>query len=150
MNIKPVHQTLFGTNNGPNDNIGNCFPACIASILHMPLKEVPHFYQLYQGNSSEDIWWKIVEWLQIRDISIIAWDWDGFSKNIRRIYKGSVCILTGKSPRFPDNYHAVVGYIDDQLNHHIIHDPHPDGTGFIGEPTMVEFLFNLPIMDVPK
>ena len=35
--MKPVYQTIFGKTNG------NCFAACIASILEMDLEDVPHF-----------------------------------------------------------------------------------------------------------
>lgn len=35
--LKPVYQTIFGKTNG------NCFAACIASILEMDLEDVPHF-----------------------------------------------------------------------------------------------------------
>ena len=35
--MKPVDQTLFG------EGRGNCLPACIASVLELPLEAVPHF-----------------------------------------------------------------------------------------------------------
>lgn len=35
--MKPVNQTLFG------NGTGNCFAACVASILELPIEEVPNF-----------------------------------------------------------------------------------------------------------
>lgn len=35
--MKPVCQTIFGTGRG------NCFAACVASILELPIEEVPNF-----------------------------------------------------------------------------------------------------------
>jgi hypothetical protein len=35
--VKPVDQTTFGAPGG------NCFSACVASLLEIPLSEVPYF-----------------------------------------------------------------------------------------------------------
>jgi hypothetical protein len=35
--VKKVDQTIFGTGKG------NCFAACVASILELPIEEVPNF-----------------------------------------------------------------------------------------------------------
>lgn len=39
--MTPVEQTLFG---GPEAEVpGNCLTACVASVLELPLGDVPHF-----------------------------------------------------------------------------------------------------------
>ena len=42
--MKPVDQTIFGGYvEGQTHPVGNCFQACIASLLNMDLDQVPHF-----------------------------------------------------------------------------------------------------------
>jgi hypothetical protein len=42
--MKPVNQTIHTLN-------GNCFQACVASVLELPLEKVPHFWE----NPTEDL-----------------------------------------------------------------------------------------------
>lgn len=101
----PVDQTSFGVPNG------NCFSACIASILHMPIADVPSFCK------HEDWWERLTAWLQPHGYypTIIRhnpeWTPQGFH------------VLSGKSPR-GDFQHSVVA-----LGPDIIHDPHPSRLG---------------------
>lgn len=39
--MRPVDQTKFGGETAPPDEHGNCFAACIASLLEVPLDAVP-------------------------------------------------------------------------------------------------------------
>ena len=49
--MKPVDQTIL---TAPG---GNCFAACVASILELPLADVPNF-------CSEERWWNALQiWL---------------------------------------------------------------------------------------
>lgn len=41
--MRPVDQTLFGV------GVGNCFPACVATITGIPLADIPNFCELYPG-----------------------------------------------------------------------------------------------------
>ncbi len=47
--MKPVFQTTYGKPEG------NCFPACIASVLEMELEDVPHFCKLYPRQWPEEL-----------------------------------------------------------------------------------------------
>lgn len=47
--MKPVFQTTYGKEEG------NCFPACIASVLEMDLKDVPHFCKVYKSYWQEEL-----------------------------------------------------------------------------------------------
>lgn len=104
--VKPVEQTRFGTK-------GNCLAACIASILEVPLNEVPEC----DGGAIGAV---LMKWLAARNLFLVrvpiqsrredgsAWAFFfGYS------------ILIAKSPR--EGSHAVV--VKDGK---IAHDPHPD------------------------
>ncbi len=103
----PVDQTTFGVPDG------NCFSACVASLLEMPIDQVPHFM-------SADSWLDaLAEWLlplglypvffRVATCSEDQWRPQGFY------------ILGGESARGP---HAVVA-----RGHKVVHDPHPSRVG---------------------
>jgi hypothetical protein len=105
-----VVQTRTGEN-------GNCFAACLASILEVPLHVVPEF-------GGDDVWLDNIQ-------AFLA----GFGLYYVQVASDDPIIETafahgevfhtieGTSPR--GGQHAVVG-----LNGSIVHDPHPeDGTG---------------------
>lgn len=58
--MKPVHQTNF------QRGTGNCFAACLASILEMPLEEVPNF--CHEGSDADGSTWleRTARWLEER------------------------------------------------------------------------------------
>lgn len=106
--MKPVDQTKMS----PPD--GDCFAACIASILELPLEEVPNYSQ--QGE-----WWnEWDEWLFSRGLYILEVK-RGDDKD-EEFVKG-YHIITGKS-HSGDWNHSVVG-----LNGKIVHDPNPKRRG---------------------
>ncbi len=102
----PVDQTVFGAPNG------DCLPACIASILELPLAEVPHF-------GAEDWFAALTAWLAPRGLypvcAGVAGDWR----------PAGLHILAGKSPRGAF-LHAVVA-----RGAEIVHDPHPSRAGLL-------------------
>lgn len=112
--MKPIFQDKFGAD---PDNIdpattGNCFQSCIASLLELPIEEVPHFV-CEPGN-----WFSAFErwladrgfWVHIHEGNVLPSAWSG------------LVIGNGWSPR--GNRHSVL-YNCDQL----AHDPHPEGGG---------------------
>lgn len=127
----PVHQTVFG--NGK----GNCFAAVIASILELPLEEVPNFCGDYG-----DAWWeKTQEWLVLRGLYGIE-----FTLHPEQIQSGFVLpfpsearfIATGKSPR-GEFHHCVVAKLE-QERFQGVHDPHPSGD-FLDGPILAVMFF---------
>lgn len=113
--MKPIKQSSFGT------EMGNCFSACIASLLELPLEEVPNFCADKEG-------WprNAIDWLRNRGYAFIGMPYDDVPKEvaIRDMQQfGGYFIVSGTSPRF-DCLHSVL-YKDGKL----IHDPHPDGDG---------------------
>lgn len=103
--MRPVDQTKFGVPEG------NCFSACVASILHLPLGDVPPFCKY------EDWWERLNAWLRTR----------GFYAMVLRysddMPPNGFHILSGKSPR-GDFQHSVVA-----RGIEIVHDPHPSRAG---------------------
>lgn len=95
-----VEQTITGYPDG------NCFPACLASVLELPLADVPLF--------CDDDWLEQYnEWLRPRNLVLLlvpyAPDW----------HPPGYAILGAESPRGPW-LHAAVCY-DGEL----VWDPHP-------------------------
>lgn len=132
-----VYQTRFGMGDG------NCFAACIASLLEVELKEVDF-------TATEDGWLPILNdlirpygyrWLEINLNTAVKYP-------IYSMY-GQLCVFTGKSPRGECN-HAVVGRLegtweDRQVTYVTVHDPMPNGTGIVdGMPFLLGFF--LPIL----
>jgi hypothetical protein len=96
-------------------NRGNCFEACLASILEIPLDQVPDL-SLY-----EDSWdLELDRWLKVR-----GWDTIIVTGPVVALVRAPA-ISVGPSPR-GGCYHAVV-----TLNGKLTHDPHPEGGGLAG------------------
>lgn len=107
---------------------GNCLAACVASILEIPVCDVPNF------RLAENSWLALQDWLFLRGLYAVR----VFAKQERiASLPGSYCIVTGGSPRNPV-LHAVVGMWTDS-GVVIAHDPHPDKTGIVGEPEVFTF-----------
>lgn len=115
--MKPVKQTLFG----PDE--GNCFAACVASLLHLDIDDVPDFGQ------GKKCWLRIFEeWLKPRGLAPVIIHGKGAI-----LPHGVHYLAGGMSPRKVP--HSVV-YLDGAM----VHDPHPGGEGLEGEPTDYTFL----------
>lgn len=52
--MKPVDQTIFSNPEGTSK--GNCMTACVASLLELPIEEVPYFIGL-----PEDEWFSVFQ-----------------------------------------------------------------------------------------
>src|SRR4051812_36660798 len=112
--MKPVFQTEFGRGKG------NCYAACLASILELPINSVPNFCHLYDNN----------EWMQQAN----RWCWqfgyglvlvigpdDAFANTLAE--SGGYFIATGPTKR-EEGLHAVIYH-----KGVCAHDPMPGGEG---------------------
>lgn len=123
--MRPVLQTKFYDPTLPVDEQrGNCLQAALASLLDLPLDEVPHFIQDHVNHDGETDhawnWWHCMrKWLRNRGLSIT-------SAGVRAPEPGEYVLATGPSPRGKGIHHAVISC--DGL---LAHDPHPDGTGLL-------------------
>jgi hypothetical protein len=106
-----VDQTTFGFPGG------NCFSACVASLLEIQLDSVPYFM-------ADDEWFqRFSDWLAPQGLWPVCFKLDGAWR------PDGLHILSGKSPREPENpdaLHSVVARHD-----HIVHDPHPSRGGLL-------------------
>ena len=121
-----------------NGKYGDCFRACIASILELPYDEVPHFVM------EEDWLAKTSKWMHDRGYTFVTIPYDGdvplrdvlLAQSIQN--PGMYYMLGGSSPLVN---HTVVC-----LNDRIVHDPagRPEGEQIVGPTTdgyyWVEFI----------
>jgi hypothetical protein len=111
--VKPVDQTTFGHPGG------NCFSACVASMLGIAIEEVPYF----MGDLDEPghIWAdRLDKWLAPRNLYALHFD---MPTTGTPIWPDGFYILVGKSPR---GDHAVIARAGK-----IVHDPHPSRDGLV-------------------
>lgn len=118
--VHKVMQEILHSDDGEN---GDCYRASVASLLGLPLEEVPHFYR--KGNE-ERAMEEFSDWLRERGyvfVDIMR------GENLPAYLKGTFHLLSGPSPRFPQYWHCVLGYEGE-----IYHDPHPEGGSLGGIP----------------
>lgn len=143
-------QTTFGAEVGSPD-AGNCFQVCVATVLGLPVSAVPHFYR--DNSTVETANRHIGSYLLKQQRMIAHYEWETVKLGRRDGWlPGSndvLVIISGKSPR-GDFLHAVVGVLDSSQSEgwRMLHDPHPDSTGIVGEPTGVEFITKFPKVTV--
>ena len=114
--------------------LGDCQRAVIASLLELPISEVPHFLQDANGDPS-DYWDSIQGFLASRGLAYMhvpARSGTAFFGEGVDVYHE----ISGPSPRGGGVMHAVVG-----RNGVIVHDPHPSKAGLAGDPSEWEHAF---------
>lgn len=111
---------------------GNCFAACIASVMELPLNHVPNIEELFfiQG----DYWQEVLQtWLTAK-----GWEWNYVKEDyIIKLPKDQFYFVVGKSPR--GSFNHIVVYQNGKL----VHDPYPGANGIEGEPLYFEVLEKL-------
>lgn len=110
-----------------NGEFGDCDRTCIASLLDLPLEEVPHWGVHYNDpdkfNEEKD---KFLSSQGLKEVNILF----GCTKEevlgtMKNVNSGIYHILTGESESGVN--HAVIC-----LNGEIVHDPSQDSAGIIG------------------
>lgn len=129
--MRPVYQTKFETNvTRPDDPDawGDCFSACVASILEIELSEVPVFAASPTGS------WFLAfeEWARSRSLGVVVSYTEGAPWYIS---PGVLAIASGKSPRGEWRHSVVMDGLGE-----IVHDPRPEGGGLDGNATEIMFL----------
>lgn len=106
-----IKQTRFG------EGVGNCFQACLASILNLPLESCPDIAKM-----SDETWFdEVSQWL--RSMGYVL----EYTAGVQP--RNGFAIACGKTKRGPQ--HAVVMYGGKYL-----HDPHPDDMFLNGNPPL--------------
>jgi hypothetical protein len=114
--------------------VGNCFQCCVAMILDLPLKDVPHFVRDYP-----DTWYEeTVKFASSHGYAMVGLrptedgDWSGISILCQ---EGMAVITTGLSPRATSSIRGTEGYVLHSVvqvfdgRKFITLDPHVDGGG---------------------
>ena len=104
--------------------------ACMASILELPLKHVPHFSEVAaaraKGKGEGDFWGEIYKWLDTRDLMLIHTVTHKDHRAVNFVNLNCYHLMGGPSPRDPRIWHSVVAY-----RGRMIHDPHPTRAGIL-------------------
>lgn len=129
----PITQTKFGDPEGPAEDVGNCWAACIASTLEIPLEDVPDGLRTETKEEAWDTYQRFLATFNLRAVSLDATEqtpeWIDHWINS---FGDTILQIIGDSPRGPWA-HGVI-YQKGRL----LHDPHPDRTD-VKKITYVEF-----------
>ncbi len=119
----PVDQEFM--HDPDNGVFGDCQRAVIASLLELPISEVPHFNGVAKGDP--EIFYDEIQ----KFLKPLGYAWLVVPAMSSHLFFGTdVPIyheIGGPSPR-GKGLHAVVG-----KNHRVFHDPHPSRDGLLGE-----------------
>ncbi len=119
----PVNQKFL--QEPDNGSIGDCWRACIASVLELPIDDVPHF-----GELDVRIGMKMqLLLLHEHGLTLYSMYGEGSMSNHPEMQKDDheYYFAIGPSPRDKNVNHQVVCH-----KGKIVHDPHPDKTGLAG------------------
>lgn len=109
--MKPVMQT------DTSPATGNCFSACLATVLELPIEQVPNFFEV-AGPQPEKWWAAVRDWLRPRGWGVLT---VGVANGLAEELPG-ILIISGKTARHTD--HSTV-WKDGVM----VHDPYPGGEG---------------------
>lgn len=114
LSVTPVAQTkLYGPDGIHN---GNCFAACLASVLDLPLWMVPPFEDMF-GRSRDDVIARADRWLRTLNGAALIRHEGHDLRALPEFY-----IANGPAPRGVRHSVVYQGGV-------MIHDPHPSGDG---------------------
>lgn len=135
--MTPVHQTSFYPQ-------GNCYAACVASILDLPLSDVPDFVHDESGGVRERWEEFTATWMAERGYGILKVlpYFEGVWLAPLYLPEKWYCIASGPSPRFDCNHAVVWGFHG--TTSFPAHDPHPEGT-FFGSEEIKQFDLIVPL-----
>lgn len=118
---RPRYVDMLEFHDSDAGSIGDCWRACIATVLGVPAEDVPHFEKQAHHHEDQNSVWLTARWLEKRGMSLaqvtdaMLWTSENF-----------LCIASGTSPRDPDVRHCVV---HDGVD--VVHDPHPSRDGLV-------------------
>jgi hypothetical protein len=122
----PVDQTTFGDGSDGGSERGNCLAACVASLLEIPLEDVPNFCALGSGDGR---WFKnLNDWLRPFGLAYAEFNYpdEGVPEwffTVPFIQPGALWIAGGPSPRGDrDMEHCVIMR---GPGRELLHDPNP-------------------------
>lgn len=111
--LSPVMQTTF--HDPANPGSGNCVQACLASFLGVGLMDIPNLWK--DGATADRFWHNFRKTAE-------SYGWRVMMHEDKDLRPDFPYFASGVSPRDPEVRHMVV-----MQGEHLLHDPHPDGTG---------------------
>lgn len=117
----PTKQTML--HNPAEGHFGNCFTAVLASLLHLPIDQVPHFYD---ARDTSDTQWqaRVNEWLRPYGLGYVAIDASLTALmpaiNLQDVHHE----IGGNTSRHAETLHSCVAF-----DGTVTFDPHPDDIG---------------------
>jgi hypothetical protein len=106
-----------------------CFQAAVASVLELPIAEVPDFCA--PGFNGRDWWGGFLNWCKSRGLMAVEFRLREREACFAELPDGLICILSGLSPR-GINHSVVAQYSGGKFE--IVHDPHSSRLGIVGFP----------------
>ena len=131
--MTPVKQEFI--HDPENGVYGDCQRAVIASLLDLPIQDVPHFMQL-TNDDPVDYWELLQKFLRGKGYAYLAVPSKSGATFFGAVDELIYHEISGPSPRGNGTFHAVVG-----CNGHIVFDPHPSNTGLAGDPAEWEHAY---------
>lgn len=113
----------------------NCFQACVATVLGLPITDVP---DACDGASWD--WDAFQNWLATKGMQAIEITFEN-GGTIYPVTKPVLCIITGESPR--GGRHALVAEYLGFEGFNLLFDPHDENLWINGEPTHAVFFVPL-------
>lgn len=117
----PTKQTVL--HNPAEGHFGNCFTAVLASLLHLPIDQVPHFYD---ARDTKDTQWlaRVNEWLRPYGLGYVEID-ASLTALMSEIKLQEVHHeICGNTSRYAETLHSCVA-----IDGKVAFDPHPDDSG---------------------
>lgn len=130
--MKPVDQEFL--HQPEVGQYGDCQRAVIASLLDLPIAEVPHFLQLAKGDPVE-YWEGLQLFVASKGFALLTVPAKSGAAFFGRAH-GFFHEISGPSPRGNGTNHAVVGF-----DGRIVFDPHPSRAGLSGDPSEWEYSY---------
>ena len=134
----PITQTKLVTTH----RFGNCFPAAIASLLELPLDEVPNVEIFFGLKGQDEHYWMDVmnKFLESKNLTLRNANeyFNTFHSSIAVLFSEEERKENAKALNIWDEFYLAIGKSSRGVMHNVImknglmvHDPHPSREGLI-------------------
>lgn len=139
--MKPVNQTTFGGWDKPQEERGDCFAACVASIFEIPLEAAFQLTEIADRNDVDgDIWWaEFNAWLAPLGLGAMLINYEGAPVPHTEMPGYYLATVNSTTLAEGEGHHTVVGF-----QGKVVHNPNPNDSRNRSDPP--EPLYN--VLDV--
>lgn len=136
--MRPVEQTICDLTRG------NCIAASIASVLELPINQVPNFV----ADPTDDWWAELQRWLLERTgCQLLALPADVARREVQHTWPGTWCLLSYSNGA--GVVHACVGRVSAAYEIELMHNPWPGRRDMAGW-TLEEVKFFVRVDPMPN